>query len=73
MGLPLPHHLGAPQADPTAAEHEKEVPHSVQIFAGGVCVQKKKKNLSFGGIEIYNLCIGTQKICPVDQQLKDYH
>ena len=38
MGLPLTHHPGAPQADLAAAEYEKEVPHFVHIFAGGVCM-----------------------------------
>ena len=38
VGLPFPHHPGAPQTDPAAAEYEKEVPHFVWIFAGGVCI-----------------------------------
>ena len=38
MGLPLSHHPGAPQTNPAAAEHEKEVPYSLRIPAGGVFV-----------------------------------
>ena len=39
MGLPLPDHPGAPQTEPAAAEHEKEVSHFACIPAEGVCVR----------------------------------
>ena len=45
MGLSLPHHLGTSQTNLGAAEHEKEVSHSVHIPAGGVYMLALQKSI----------------------------